>query len=169
METVHMEDLVTGLARAFERMAAEKGVRLETRVDASAPTRLVLDMDLIRNEALGNLVANAIKFVPEGGLVRLDVSGEGDAVVFRITDDGPGVPTEHRPHVFEKYFQVERSRAMGSGLGLAIVRNVVELHGGSVALVDAPGPGAVFEIRLPIGAPDGDPTTSPAPSTDGSA
>jgi signal transduction histidine kinase len=154
VETVHVEDLVTGLARSFDRLAAGKRVRLETKVHPSAPIQLVLDVDLIRNEALGNLVTNAIKFVPEGGSVRVEVSGEGDVVVFRVADDGPGVPEVHRPHVFEKYYQVERSRAMGSGLGLAIVKNVVELHGGTVALLDAPG-GAVFEIRLPVTAPSG--------------
>jgi signal transduction histidine kinase len=153
MEPVHLEDLVTGVVRSFEVMAAKKGVSILSEIDPSAPESVVLDMDLIRNEVLGNLVSNALKFVPADGEIRIRVRGEGNEVVFQVSDDGPGIPPEHRPHIFEKHYQVERSRKVGSGLGLAIAREVVELHGGSVALLDTASPGAVFEVRVPISPP----------------
>jgi len=149
MEPAHLEDLVLGVVRAFEVVALRKGIRLRTSIDPSTPSVLVMDEDLIRNEVLGNLVSNAIKFVSEEGEVRIDVRGEGNDVILRVSDDGPGIPPHHRAHVFEKHYQVERSRRMGSGLGLAIAREVVELHGGTVALIDEDGPGATFEVRLP--------------------
>lgn len=150
LDEAHVEDLVQGVIRAFEVVALRKGVRLRSRIDPSVPETAVMDEDLIRNEVLGNLVSNAIKFVPEGGRVRLEVEGDDGEIVFRVSDNGPGIPPQHRSHVFEKHYQVERSRRMGSGLGLAIAREVVELHGGSVALVPGREPGATFEVRLPV-------------------
>lgn len=153
LEPVHLADVVTGLVRSFEVVAERKGVAFRSRIEASAPESVVLDVDLIRNEVLGNLVSNAVKFVPEGGEVSIHVRGEREDVVFRVSDDGPGIPAEHRPHIFEKHYQVERSRKVGSGLGLAIAREVVELHGGTLSLLDTPEPGATFEVRLPVHPP----------------
>jgi signal transduction histidine kinase len=153
LEPVHLGDLLTGVVRSFEVVAGKKGVATRSEVEPTAPESVVLDLDLIRNEVLGNLVSNAVKFVPEGGEVLIRVRGEGEAVVIRVSDDGRGIPPEHRSHIFEKHYQVERSRKVGSGLGLAIAREVVELHGGSITLLDTPPPGAVFEVHLPIQPP----------------
>lgn len=149
MEDVHIQDLVTGLARSFDILADQKRITLETDVKDSAPRSLVMDVDIIRDEVLGNLVSNALKHTPEGGTVRITVWGEKGGVVFEVADTGPGIPEEHRAHIFEKYFQVERSKAMGAGLGLAIAREMVEMHEGRIELVDEPGPGATFRVFLP--------------------
>lgn len=152
LEKVHVRDLITGLVRAFDVMADRRGVRLETEVEESAPETLRVDVDIIRDEVLGNLVSNALKFTPEGGEVKVSARGEGEAVVFRVADTGPGIPEDHREHVFEKYYQAERSRKMGSGLGLAIAQEMVVAHGGKIELVSAggDGAGAVFEVTLPL-------------------
>lgn len=150
VEPVLLEDLILGLRRAYEILATEKDVELITEITEDAPERLVIDVDLIRDEVLGNLVSNAIKFTPEGGEVRVRAWGEREEVVIEVGDTGPGIPESHRPHVFDKYYQVERSRSMGSGLGLAIAREMVEAHGGSIELVDDAGPGATFRLHLPI-------------------
>ncbi|MDT8368835.1 MAG: histidine kinase dimerization/phospho-acceptor domain-containing protein, partial [Longimicrobiales bacterium] len=117
MEPVHLEDLITGLVRSFEMLAAQAGVALETEVLDSAPERIVMDADLIRDEVLGNLVANAIKYSGVDGTVRIVARGEADGVLFLVSDTGPGIPEKDRSRIFEKYYQVERSRTMGSGLG----------------------------------------------------
>ena len=149
-ESTYVEDLLTGLVRSFEVMAQRKNVQIRTSLDDSAPETIEVDADLIRNEVLGNLVSNAVKFVPEGGRIWIRVRGDADGAVFHISDNGPGIPPAHRPYVFEKHYQVERSRRVGSGLGLAIVREVVELHGGTVDLVDDELPGASFQVHLPV-------------------
>jgi signal transduction histidine kinase len=153
LESTHIEDLVTGLVRSFDVLAAEKDIRIHTVIEDSAPETLVVDVDLVRSEVLGNLVSNAVKFSPEGGEVRIRAWGEEDLVVFEVSDTGPGIPEQHRAHVFEKYYQVERSRRVGSGLGLAITRDVARLHGGEVRLVETAAPGATFQVRLPVRPP----------------
>lgn len=161
LESTHVEDLVTGLVRSFDVLAAEKGIRIHTLIEDSAPESLLVDVDLVRSELLGNLVSNALKFSPKGGEVRIRVWGEEVAVLFEVSDTGPGIPEHHRAHVFDKYYQVERSRRMGSGLGLAITREVAELHGGEVRAVETAGPGATFQVRLPLRPPAR--TGEPAP------
>lgn len=153
LERVHVEDVVVGLERAFDLVADRSGVDLRTRIDESAPETMVLDVDLVRDEVLGNLVSNAVKFTPEGGEVRLEVRGESGRVVFRVEDTGPGIPEEHREHVFDKYYQVQRSRKMGSGLGLAIAREMAEAHGGTIQLLPSAAEGAAFEVVLPLRPP----------------
>ena len=164
-ERLHVADLVTGVARRFEVLARGKGVSLTSEIAESAPERVLLDADIIRDEVLGNLAANALRFAGEGGWVRVDVSGDAEHVVFRVSDSGPGIPSEHASHIFDKYYQVQRSRAVGAGLGLAIAREMVEMHHGSISLEPAvAGVGAVFLVTLPREQPA---EPSPAPAVPG--
>jgi signal transduction histidine kinase len=151
-ERIKLTDLIMGVERAFEVVAMEKGVALETAVHAGAPEWLTVDVDLMRDDVLSNLVANAIKFTPAGGRVTVSARGEGGRIVIELSDTGPGIPAEHRPHIFEKYYQAERSRSIGSGLGLAIAKDMVEAHAGAIELVDQDGPGATFRVYLPADA-----------------
>jgi signal transduction histidine kinase len=150
VESTPIEDLATGLERLFERQASEKDIDLTVRVADSAPFDAVVDVDILRDEILGNLVTNAFRFAPPGGWVDVLIEGEPGGIVFTVTDSGPGIPEEHRPHIFEKYYVVDRARAVGSGLGLAIVKEMVRLHGGLVTLEPSPpGCGARFRVSLP--------------------
>jgi signal transduction histidine kinase len=148
-ESILLADLILGVERTFEVVALEKGVHFSTEIDPDAPERLVVDVDLIRDEVLANLVSNALKFTPSGGRVSVHAWGEERGVVIEVADTGPGIPPEHRSHIFDKYYQVERSRSMGSGLGLAIAKELVEVHGGSIGLVDSEQ-GATFRVMLPV-------------------
>ena len=150
LDEIRLEDLLMGAVRSFEVVAKQKGVALRISVDNSALTPIVVDVDLIRDEVLGNLLSNAVKFTRPGGEVQLTAHGSGGWVTIEVSDTGPGIPPEHRRHVFAKYYQVERSRKIGSGLGLAIAREIVEAHGGSIELVDRSGPGATFRVVLPL-------------------
>jgi signal transduction histidine kinase len=150
VESTPIEDLATGLERLFERQARDKDIDLTVRVAESAPFDAVVDVDILRDEILGNLVTNAFRFTPPGGWVDVLIEGESGGIVFTVTDSGPGIPDEHRPHIFEKYYVVDRARAVGSGLGLAIVKEMVRLHGGLVSLEPSPpGCGARFRVGLP--------------------
>jgi signal transduction histidine kinase len=151
-ESVGLAHLMTDIASSFRRLAAEKGVTLGTRIAERVPAEAILDGDIIRDEVLGNLVLNAIRYTPSGG--RIDVSLESDqgGIRFMVCDSGPGIPDEHRELIFRKHYVADRTRAVGSGLGLAIAKEMVELHGGMITLESAqPGcGGACFRVALPI-------------------
>jgi signal transduction histidine kinase len=150
-EPVRVEDLMTGVTRMFERIAADKGVALRLHIADSAPERVTLDVDIVRDEVLGNLVANALRFAPSGGWITIDVEGAEGGVAFIVTDSGRGIDEEHRDFIFDKHYTVDRARAVGSGLGLAIAKEMVELHGGLITLDRGTGAhGARFRVALPL-------------------
>lgn len=109
-----------------------------------------------------NLLDNAVKFSPQGG--RIDVAlyggrkdeeerrgGKGDCAVVWISDEGAGMDSDTREHIFDRFYQGDTSRASaGSGLGLSLCKRIVELHGGKIDVQSAPGKGSVFEVRLPV-------------------
>lgn len=155
-EHVLLEDLLLGLQRATEVLARERGIELTVEILPGAPEEVEVDVDLIRGEVLGNIVSNALRFTPDGGRILVRAWAEGGGVLIEVADSGPGISQDHRLHVFEKYYQAERSRAMGSGLGLAIAREVVEAHGGRISLADESSSelsGAVFQVWIPAPAP----------------
>lgn len=99
---------------------------------------------------VANLVGNAVKY---GRVARVGLDVEGGSVVLRVDDEGPGIAPADRETLFEPFVRLEASRARktgGAGLGLAVVRNLVEAQGGTIAVTDAPGGGARFEVRLPL-------------------
>jgi two-component system OmpR family sensor kinase len=104
------------------------------------------------HQVLANLLANARTHTPEGTSVTVSVGATGDAAVLKVTDEGPGIPAELQPHIFERFARGDssRSRAAGStGLGLSIVSAVVSAHGGSVSVQSAPGR-TIFTVLLPL-------------------
>jgi signal transduction histidine kinase len=130
----------------------ERDIALEVRIENDTPR---VRGDAARLEqALQNVAANAIRHTPSGGRITLLASRDGDSVCIRVRDTGPGIPPEHLPRVFDRFYKVDVSRAgtavpSGSGLGLSIVRAIIERHGGSVLAANAPEGGASFELRLP--------------------
>lgn len=150
-------DLVEVLADAadvYQAVAEERDQRLETTLPGAL--RMVGDRDLIL-QAVANLLDNAVKFTPEGGVVRLAARRmENGGVEIIVSDSGPGLEASDRGRAGERFFRADRSRhTPGSGLGLSLVRAVAQLHGGSLALADAcPGadpPGLAARIILPPG------------------
>jgi signal transduction histidine kinase len=99
---------------------------------------------------LTNLLANAIKFTPAGGLIETRLLREAEFAVIEVSDTGEGISPQFLPHVFDRRSQATERRFAGLGLGLAIVKHIVELHGGSVAVKsEGEGKGSTFAVRLP--------------------
>ncbi len=99
-------------------------------------------------QALSNLIENAVRYSPENGAVTIGAEQDGASVCLFVADEGPGVPEDDLPHLFEPFWKGEPSD--GSGLGLAIVKGIAEAHGGSVHVETRPGRGARFQMRLPL-------------------
>lgn len=152
-ERVDVRGLAAAAAAELAPLAARAGVRI--RVADGAPREALGSADLLYRCAL-NLIDNAVKHSGEGAFVAIDAGGDGEEVWLRVRDTGPGIPAEHLPHVFDRFYRVDRSRARGrggAGLGLAIVRALTESMGGSVEAESTEGEGAAFTLRLPR-APD---------------
>ncbi|HKZ82538.1 MAG TPA: ATP-binding protein [Anaerolineae bacterium] len=137
------------------RFAAQAARKRETLTAEVAPGLTVLaDAELVRR-ALGNLLHNAIKFTPPEGHVWVRAGRLGGDVVIEVADDGPGIPRDDLPRVFERFFRADRSRAGGgTGLGLAIARHVVEAHGGRIWAESDGIPGHGVTVRLTLPAAD---------------
>jgi signal transduction histidine kinase len=145
-----LAELFDRVQRTFEVLANKQGIDLNVHLDDDAPETIPADGDRLRDQVLGNILGNALKFTPEGG--RIDVRGWGEDGHFRIevSDTGAGMPAEQLPHVFDKYFQIgEQARSKGAGLGLAIAHDVVQAHGGSISVKSEEGAGTTFRIDLP--------------------
>jgi signal transduction histidine kinase len=100
-----------------------------------------------------NLVDNALRYTPKGGQVSVMARAENRHVTVAVTDSGPGIPPEHLPHIFERFYRVDRARsraAGGTGLGLSIVQQIVKDHGGEITVDSAVGKGTRFSVTLPL-------------------
>jgi signal transduction histidine kinase len=152
IEPVAVEDLFRRIGDRHQPALRDRNITLEVGI-ADATPRIRGDAARLE-QALQNLAANAIRHTPTGGRILLQAARDGDTVCIRVRDTGPGIPAEHLPRVFDRFYKVDVSRAgtsvpSGSGLGLSIVRAIIERHGGTVLVNNAPEGGAVFELRLP--------------------
>lgn len=143
-------ELVANTADQMSLLAEDKDIA----VSCDAAPQVCIDGDRARMKQLVvNLLDNAIKYTPNGGLVRLRVGREEGQAIFEVSDSGIGIPQEALPHVFERFFRVERSRTReqgGAGLGLSIVKSICAAHGASVEVQSSPERGSRFRIRLPL-------------------
>ena len=146
-----LPELFERVQRTFEVLANKQGIELTVDLADDAPERIPADGDRLRDQVLGNILGNALKFTPEGG--SINVRGWVADARFRIevSDTGAGMPAEQLPHVFDKYYQIgEQARSKGAGLGLAIAHDVVQAHGGTISVTSQEGEGTTFRIDLPM-------------------
>ncbi len=112
---------------------------------------VVGDRDQLKQMVL-NLVENAVKFTPDGGQVRLSLSGNGSQAQVAVTDTGPGIASDVLPHIFQRFFRgTQRGMLGGTGLGLAIAERIARAHGGSISVESEVGRGSTFTVSLPVG------------------
>jgi signal transduction histidine kinase len=119
------------------------------RVAEDDVTTVFSDRDRVL-QVFANLIGNAIKFTPKGGEITLRAELAGGDVRFAVCDTGPGIPPEHLPHVFDRYWQAKSTAKLGTGLGLSIAKGIVEAHGGKIFVESEPGRGASFIFTLPV-------------------
>lgn len=149
LQSVLPIDLLSAAAEEFRPRAEDKGVAVVLDAPDDLPAVAADPMQL--GHALHNLLDNALTYTGRGGRIALGaVAGDG-IVTLTVADTGSGIPPEHLPHVFERFFRVpSRSETGGTGLGLAIVREIVTTHGGTVTCESQVGQGTVFRLTLPV-------------------
>jgi len=152
-EPFSLAELVQDVAQKFELEAEKRELRLVTEIPEGAPF-VSADIALIER-VLENLIENAIKYTPAGGSIRLSLILGRGRIAARVSDTGVGIPKAEIPHIFERFYRVEKSRGEGSegtGLGLAIAQRILQLHGSPIQVESEPGAGTSFTFELPIAA-----------------
>ena len=147
-ERVPVRVLFERAAERHERELTARGIELVRRVEPGAE-HVTGDADRLE-QVFQNLVANALRYVPEGGRITLAASRDAESIHIEVRDTGPGIPDRQLPLIFDRFYKTDASRrqAGGSGLGLSIVKAIVERHGGTIAARNDAG--AVFDITLPL-------------------
>lgn len=152
-EPVHVRDLLDQVAIAHRNAATAAGIALDVRGDDDPE----IQADPIRlRQAVGNLVANALRHTPAGGTVTISCRRATDDLVIDVTDTGAGIAAADLPKIFDRFWRADKSRSRltgGSGLGLPISRQLVEAHGGTLSVTSTEGEGAQFTIVLPTAPP----------------
>jgi two-component system sensor histidine kinase KdpD len=137
-------DLIQATTKEIEREMSRHKVSLEV-----APGLPLVRMDFVlMQQVLTNLLLNAAVHTPPGTAVQLRAAMDSDALLLTVSDDGPGLPPDAVPYIFDKFYRAPSAPAGGTGLGLAIVKGFVEAQGGKVQAENKPGGGARFTIRL---------------------
>lgn len=134
----------------YEALAADRGIEVVCDGEATLQADLVLF-----RQAISNLVANALNYTPRGGTVSINVQRQNDRIAeVNVTDTGFGIPAEHLPRIFDRFYRVDPARSQQpnpSGLGLAIVKSIMALHGGTVSVQSELGKGSTFSLSFPLG------------------
>jgi signal transduction histidine kinase len=148
--TVELSPVAVGplVQEALEQV---KPLATDHRLSLHLPERLPPlrgDMGRLQQVFL-NLLSNALKFTPRGGEISIGAEAQASTVRFWVTDTGPGIPQEHLPHIFDRYWQADRQDRRGAGLGLAICKGFVEAHGGRIWAESQAGKGSTFFFTVP--------------------
>ena len=149
LEAVSVRNAIQGAVQAVEPRAVHAGTKLAW--DCPPTLRVKANLPLLE-QALVNLLDNAVKYGARNGKVIVMASAQERTVAIAVHDDGPGIPPEHHARLFERFYRVDKSRSRklgGTGLGLAIVKHIAQAHGGEIAVDSKPGQGATFTLKLP--------------------
>jgi signal transduction histidine kinase len=149
LQPVNVRQLIAESVELYEFVAEEKGIA----VRANVPADLCICADLRgMRRVMANLLDNALKYTPDGGMVAVSARSKNGEVVIAVQDTGIGVPSEEQPKIWNRLYRGDKSRSKrGLGLGLSVVRAVVQAHKGSVSVSSGPGKGSEFTVTLPAG------------------
>jgi len=153
-EPFNLGELVQDVLQKFELRAKAKQIALEMNIQDDLPFAEA-DISLIER-VLENLLENAVHYTPEGGSIRLILTREKHDILVQITDTGQGIPKHELPHIFNRFYQLEKGRNMEnghSGLGLAITKKILELHDKKIEVASTPGAGTTFFFQVPMHTP----------------
>jgi signal transduction histidine kinase len=141
----NMTDLLRDNEMRFRPLLEAKGLTFITKLDRS----MFSEVDSARiDQVISNLLGNALKFTPAGGIVELIGEIRGSQIVVKVKDNGPGLTKDAVSHIFERYWQVKESANKGTGLGLSIAKGIVEAHGGKLTCLTEVGQGCEFEFEI---------------------
>jgi two-component system phosphate regulon sensor histidine kinase PhoR len=149
LEALPLCEAIASAVRLSEPKAEAKGITLDVACDATLMARMNA---ILIEQAVVNLIDNAIKYSEQGSTVAVSAARGSEETTISVVDRGTGIPKEHLPRLFERFYRVDkaRSRALGgTGLGLSIVKHIALAHGGSVTVESAVGKGSTFTIHLP--------------------
>lgn len=160
-QPLYLDEVLADTVRSMHAVAARRDVHLvlQRGIPPEDGAPFTGDPELL-GRLLLNLIDNAVKYSPAGGTVRARLDQDGTQYRITVSDEGPGIPADARPFIFDRFYRVDRARsrdnaadvtstASGAGLGLAIAQWIAQAHGGAVALTASAPPGAHFEVRLP--------------------
>ncbi len=151
-----LEKSIRDVCAAITLEAAKHSHELSLHFDAPLP-EIIGDRSRIE-QVMVNIISNAVKYTPDGGKIQVAGRAEGENVVVSVRDNGIGIPEADQPRIFERFYRVDKARSRaygGTGLGLSIAQEIVNLHGGTIALESAPGKGTCITVTLPIDASAG--------------
>lgn len=150
LEKIDMNSILYDVKDVMETLAVHKNINIDFVRDDSNPN-IMGSHDRVK-QLMINLIDNAIKYTPEGGKVRTAIYHDGSYVYIEVSDTGIGIPKEHIPRLFERFYRVDKSRSRsmgGTGLGLAIVKHIVSSMDGKIEVESEPGRGSKFTVMLP--------------------
>jgi two-component system NtrC family sensor kinase len=151
-ELVQMSVILQYTLEMLQGQIKSKHIKVRTEVSSTLPAIRANPVRL--RQVFDNVVGNAIKYSNDAGEVLISVRGEGEQVILQVKDDGPGIPLQDQPHIFDKFYRGRNiSKHEGSGLGLAIVKSIIDAHGGRIWVESTPGQGSSFFIVLPVNNP----------------
>ncbi len=142
--------LLEQVANAYRPIAQQKQITLDVKAQTKLPD-ISVDIDRMK-QVLGNVINNAIHYTPPDGQISLSATRNHTGTEFRVQDSGPGIEPDDLPHVFDRFYRIDKSRQRdsgGSGLGLAIAKSFVENHGGKIWAESELGAGTTIVIQLP--------------------
>ncbi len=152
IEKISAEELIQRVTTLMEPLFEEQNKKLSVALPDDLP--LVMGDEDKLQQVLVNLLDNAVKYTPVGGVVEVGAGYYDDQVVISVTDSGSGIPEDELEHVWERFYKVDKARSRetvgGTGLGLAIVKNIILAHGGEVKVANEPGKGAKFTFTVKI-------------------
>ena len=149
-ENLSIAALVKENAHRLQPIAEQKGQQISLTISDSCD--IYADRSKL-NQVIYNLMENAVKYTQQDGMVKVTLAKQGHDARLTVTDNGPGIPKEHLPHIFDRFYRVDKARSRekgGTGLGLSIVYQLVLLHGGSIRVESEEGKGCSFIVELPL-------------------
>lgn len=151
----NLSDLIQALYLQARTLGEAKKISVNLQVNVDEELRICGDELRLRQMFL-NLIANGIKYTPEGGSLKIAMAREGEVARVDVIDTGIGIPVEDQPHLFDRFYRVDKARNRmdgGSGLGLSIVKSIAVAHGGQISVHSLPGHGSTFTVLLPVSGP----------------
>jgi signal transduction histidine kinase len=153
-EDVDLKDLITALSANVEALATDKGIKFSI----DAPENLVVNGDKVKLRQLFiNILENAVRYTPADGNISVSLVRKDSSALATISDTGIGIPPEHLPHIFERFYRVDKARSRadgGVGLGMAIAKYIAESHKGNITVESEVGKGTTFNVSIPLKNPE---------------